>query len=112
MDLLLLTFNTQQQDCLYLNIYAPATVTSTSRLPVLLFIYGGSFTSGAATIPIYDGSVVSHNCMSIEHLKHAPHDTTTKIAGLKNDTIVVTTNYRLGALGFSAFPGYFHWPMV
>ena len=34
------------EDCLYLNVYSPANVTASSRLPVLVWLYGGAFVFG------------------------------------------------------------------
>ena len=67
------------EDCLYLNVYAPRDA-SFRRLPVMVWIHGGGFTGGAGSI--YDASVI------------AP----------KGNAIVVTINYRLGALGYLALP--------
>ena len=64
------------EDCLYLNIWTP---TRQRRISVLFWIYGGSFSTGTATLDVYDGIV---------------------LAGLF-DMVVVTVNYRLGTLGFS-----------
>jgi carboxylesterase type B len=63
------------EDCLYLNIYVPNTGT---KLPVLVYIHGGSFTSGGAND--YDGSELAKEL----------------------NVIVVTVNYRLGVFGFMA----------
>lgn len=68
------------EDCLYLNVWTPAA-TPDDRLPVMFWIHGGGFTSGSASMFIYDG----HN-----------------LAG--KGVVVVTINYRLGALGFMAHP--------
>ncbi|KAK9899041.1 alpha/beta-hydrolase [Cystobasidium minutum MCA 4210] len=73
------------EDCLYLNVYSPilpvANGTSSSNgtrtLPVAVWIYGGAFTSGSNLIPLYDGGNLAS----------------------RGDVIVVTVNYRLGALG-------------
>lgn len=65
------------EDCLMLNVFAPSAVSR--LLPVSVFFYGGSFVSGSTSIPLYDGAAV---------------------VAKSNDTIVVTANYRLGALGF------------
>jgi para-nitrobenzyl esterase len=67
------------EDCLYLNVYTPAPGSSGDRLPVLVWIHGGRFTLGAGRD--YDG---------------------TKLAA--DGIVVVTTNHRLGALGFLAHP--------
>jgi para-nitrobenzyl esterase len=66
------------EDCLYLNIYTPA-LRHHDHLPVLVWIHGGGFTGDGARN--YDGS---------------------KLAA--DGTVVVTINYRLGALGFLAHP--------
>ncbi|XP_067631087.1 carboxylic ester hydrolase isoform X2 [Eurosta solidaginis] len=66
------------EDCLYLNVYAPAN-RSTSPLPVMVWIHGGGFLFGSSknTLPL------SLMC---------------------EDVIVVTLNYRLGAWGFLCLP--------
>ncbi|PZP98507.1 MAG: carboxylesterase [Variovorax paradoxus] len=64
------------EDCLTLNIWRPAT--DDSKLPVLLFIHGGSNISGYTADPLYDGAALA------------------KAA----NAVVVTANYRLGVLGF------------
>ena len=61
--------------CLTLNVWTPAA--DEARRPVLFWIHGGGFTTGAGTIPWYDGT-----------------NLTTR------DAVVVSCNYRLGALGF------------
>lgn len=65
------------EDCLYLNVWAPAASPANGKLPVLVYFHGGGFASGDGSEPRYDGS----------HLA---------ARGL----IVVTVNYRLGAFGF------------
>jgi para-nitrobenzyl esterase len=67
------------EDCLSLNIWAPA---AGAKLPVFVWIHGGSLTTGAGSQPMYDG---------------------TRLA--KRGMIVVTINYRLGVLGYLAHPG-------
>ena len=64
----------ESEDCLYLNVWAPVGAES---LPVMVWIHGGSFTTGSGGIVWYDG---------------------TRLAG--RDVVVVAINYRLGALGF------------
>lgn len=67
------------EDCLYLNIYAPpATQPRDRKLPVMLWLHGGSFYMGSGCQQIYNGC----------HLTASGR------------AIVVTMNYRLGALGF------------
>lgn len=70
------------EDCLYLNVWRPATATSASRLPVMVWIYGGAFLFGSGSSP-----------------------TTSGVEFAKDGIILVTFNYRLGRLGFFAFPG-------
>lgn len=70
-----------KEDCLYLNVYTPAKARPDSRLPVMVWIHGGSFTIGSGSA--YDGSVLA----------------------AKYGLVVVTINYRLGALGFLALAG-------
>lgn len=65
------------ENCLYLNIYAPASSSASSALPVYVWIYGGGYVSGYSDK--FDGS---------------------NIAG--DDIIVVTMNFRLGFLGLLA----------
>jgi para-nitrobenzyl esterase len=68
------------EDCLYLNVWTPATSAS-DRKPVMVFTYGGGFTSGAGSEPRYDGEALA-----------------------KKGVVVVTSNYRLGAFGWFAHP--------
>ena len=67
------------EDCLYLNVYTPA-VTTTEKLPVIFWIYGGGNVDGESND--YDGS---------------------KMANMGH-TVVVTINYRLNLFGFLAHP--------
>jgi len=67
------------EDCLYLNVYAPAAHSSQGGRPVLVWIHGGGLVQDGARN--YDG---------------------TKLAA--DGAVVVTINYRLGALGFLAHP--------
>ncbi|MBD9394163.1 carboxylesterase/lipase family protein [Acidovorax sp. ACV01] len=71
----------ENEDCLFLNIYAPQSVASGSRdLPVLFWIHGGANASGSASD--YDPSLFVQ----------------------QEGVVVVTTNYRVGVLGFLAHP--------
>ena len=71
---------TTSEDCLYLNIWTPAG-TAAERLPVMVWIYGGGYTNGSASMPLYWGD---------------------KLA--ERGVVVVTLAYRLGPLGFLAHP--------
>lgn len=68
----------QSEDCLALNVWTPSTQ---GKAPVMMFIHGGSFTSGSGNLPLYDGGNLQ-----------------------KRGVVVVTINYRLGAFGFLAHP--------
>lgn len=66
------------ENCLYLNIWTPGNAINGARSPpVMLFIHGGAFVKGHASSPLYDGSAFA-----------------------SRGAVVVTFNYRLGALGF------------
>lgn len=64
------------EDCLSLNIWAPANAKDA---PVFVWIHGGSLTAGSSKEPSYDGSKLANQ-----------------------DMIVVSINYRVGALGYLA----------
>lgn len=68
------------EDCLCLNIWAPADASG-ERLPVMVWIYGGGLLNGTASTPLYEGDALA-----------------------RRGVIVVTFNYRLGAFGFLAHP--------
>jgi para-nitrobenzyl esterase len=73
---------TGAEDCLYLNIWAPSKAAATDKLPVIVFVYGGSNITGYTGDPVYDGAALA------------------KAA----NAVVVTVNYRLGIMGFLASP--------
>ena len=53
------------EDCLYLNVYTPASAKRKSRLPVMLWIHGGGFAAGAGSEPRYtDSALVSKTVWS------------------------------------------------
>jgi len=71
----------QSEDCLFLNVWVPAKTLPGSKLPVFFWIHGGAFVFG--TGGSYDPSQLAE----------------------ENNIIVVTINYRLGALGWLVEPG-------
>jgi para-nitrobenzyl esterase len=75
-----LALDPTDEDCLSLNIYQPADVPTSARLPVMVWIHGGSFITGSGRD--FDGSALA----------------------VRGDVTVVTINYRLGYLGFLAHP--------
>lgn len=72
--------NGVSEDCLYLNIWTPAT-RNTKNLPVLVYFFGGGNVAGDASEYRYDGESMA-----------------------KKGMVVVTTNYRLNIFGFFAHP--------
>lgn len=68
----------QSEDCLYLNVWTPASEAPAEGRPVMVWIHGGAFVTGSGIIPLYDGARMAE----------------------KGDVVVVTINYRLGPLGF------------
>jgi para-nitrobenzyl esterase len=71
------------EDCLYLNVWVPPTA---GRHAVMFYIHGGGFLSGDS------------GDMGIGPLLNGAHLAT------RRDVVVVTINYRLGALGFLVHP--------
>ncbi|OJZ06473.1 MAG: carboxylesterase [Sphingobacterium sp. 40-24] len=71
----------QSEDCLFLNVWTPATATEKSKLPVMVWIHGGGFVGGSGSGPASAGSAFA-----------------------KQDVILITINYRLGRLDHFAFP--------
>ena len=69
------------EDCLYLNLWSPASVKKGAKLPVMVWIHGGAFMFGSGSQADFSGEQFA-----------------------KQEVILVTFNYRLGRLGFFAFP--------
>ena len=69
------------EDCLYLNIWAPSEHNAENLLPVMFWIHGGGFVNGGTADPLSDGS---------------------KLA--REGVVLVSANYRLGRFGFFAHP--------
>ena len=68
------------EDCLYLNVWAPAK-SATVRRPVMVWFYGGGFQKGSASTPLYWGDELA-----------------------KKGVVIVNVSYRVGALGFLVHP--------
>ncbi len=79
-----------QEDCLHLNVWTPLGATTSSRLPVLFFIHGGGHVQGSASAQLADGTFLYDGG---------------RLAAASR-AVVVTAQYRLGALGFLAHPGF------
>ncbi len=69
------------EDCLYLNIWTPAPKAAHMHLPVIVWIYGGGFSNGSASMPLYWGDRLA-----------------------RKGIVVVTFGYRVGPFGFLAHP--------
>lgn len=69
-------YRPQSEDCLFLNIWTPAT-DARARLPVMVYVHGGAYATGSVTDPENDGAV---------------------LAG--RGVVLVTVNHRLNALGY------------
>ena len=69
------------EDCLTLNVWTPASANAKAKLPVMVWIYGGGFTTGSTSEPRQDGA----------HLA-------------TKGVIVVSFNYREGIFGFLTHP--------
>jgi para-nitrobenzyl esterase len=69
------------EDCLYLNLWTPSEFNG-HNFPVYVFFHGGGFMEGAGSVDVYNGANLAR----------------------KGQLVVVTVNYRLGALGFLAYP--------
>ncbi|HEX2780431.1 MAG TPA: carboxylesterase family protein [Gemmatimonadaceae bacterium] len=69
------------EDCLYLNVWEPASAKAGAKLPVLVYFYGGGFVAGDGAEPRYDGESMA-----------------------RRGIVVVTMSYRLGVFGFFSHP--------
>lgn len=69
------------ENCLFLNVYAPASATAKSKLPVMFWIHGGGYQGGSGSEPRHNGDFLP-----------------------TKGVILVTINYRLGVFGFLATP--------
>ena len=68
------------EDCLYLDLWTPAK-SPREKLPVIAWIYGGGFTGGMTSAPLYDGAHFA-----------------------KQGVVFVSLSYRVGPFGFLATP--------
>jgi para-nitrobenzyl esterase len=71
----------QDEDCLTLSLWTPNA--DTRGRPVMVWLHGGAYSSGAGSLPWYAGDRFAAN----------------------GDVVFVSVNYRLGALGFLYLPG-------
>lgn len=68
----------QDEDCLFLNVWSASTVRPGDGCPVMVWVHGGAYLLGSGSQPIYDAADLVAD----------------------GDLVVVTINYRIGALGF------------
>eukprot|EP01006_Ploeotia_vitrea_P004236 TRINITY_DN114146_c0_g1_i1.p1 TRINITY_DN114146_c0_g1~~TRINITY_DN114146_c0_g1_i1.p1 ORF type:complete len:557 (+),score=78.99 TRINITY_DN114146_c0_g1_i1:29-1699(+) len=73
---------TFDEQCLYLNVWAPANAKPGDKYPVAIFYHGGNYRRESASEVLYWGGDMCS----------------------QSNTIIVTADYRLGALGFFAHP--------
>lgn len=69
------------EDCLFLNVWKPATAKPGAKLAVMVFIHGGGFVNGGSSPAIYSGENFA-----------------------RDGVVFVSINYRLGRFGFFAHP--------
>ncbi len=72
---------TSSEDCLFINVWRPSETSPGAKLPVMMWIHGGAFVFGSGSHPDFSGAQFA-----------------------KQGVILVTFNYRLGRLGFFAYP--------
>jgi para-nitrobenzyl esterase len=73
------------EDCLSLNVWVPkAAATDGRKRPVMLWVHGGAYFIGFSAQPVYNGQALAD----------------------QGDVIVITINYRLGAVGFLDFRSF------
>ncbi|KAF9074673.1 Alpha/Beta hydrolase protein [Rhodocollybia butyracea] len=72
----------EDEDCLFLNVWAPTRSSDASSKPVVFWIYGGSLAFGTGSLPEYDGTSIASN----------------------QGIVVVSFNYRTNVFGFPGAP--------
>ncbi|PIL31444.1 hypothetical protein GSI_06145 [Ganoderma sinense ZZ0214-1] len=75
----------QSEDCLFLNVFRPSNVSAASKIPVLVWIHGGAYMSGAASDPEFDPTFLIQRSVAID-----------------KPIMFVSINYRLNTFGFLA----------
>ena len=69
------------EDCLYLNVWKPASAKAGAKLPVMVWIHGGGFVNGGSSPGVYSGANFA-----------------------RDGVVLISLNYRLGRYGFFAHP--------
>ncbi|KAK0473351.1 Alpha/Beta hydrolase protein [Armillaria novae-zelandiae] len=75
----------QSENAFSLNVFAPVTTEGLSKIPVMVWVYGGNLTTGSSNMPIYD-----------------PSEFVRAQAFSETPCIVVTGNYRVNVFGWLA----------
>jgi para-nitrobenzyl esterase len=75
-----MTQGVMSEDCLFVNVWTGAR-SAREKQAVMVFIYGGGFNEGSSSVAVYNGAELA-----------------------RKGVVVVTLNYRVGALGFLALP--------
>ncbi len=70
----------KSEDCLYVNVWTPAK-SAGEKIPVMVWIYGGGFSFGSTSEPVYSGENLA-----------------------KKGVVLVSIAYRVGQLAFLAHP--------
>jgi para-nitrobenzyl esterase len=80
-------YDNQDEDCLFLNVWAPGKSWGQKRrsYPVMVYFHGGAYSTGSVTDPLNDGAALA----------------------ARGDVVVVTVNHRLNALGYLYMPDRF-----
>ena len=68
----------EDEDCLFLNVWAPSGTLPGDAKPVMVWLHGGAYVMGASSQPLYDGCRLAS----------------------RGDVVVVSMNYRVGVFGF------------
>jgi para-nitrobenzyl esterase len=71
------------EDCLFLNVWAPSGAEAGDTKPVMVWVHGGAYIFGSGSQPLYDGQNLAS----------------------RGDVVVVTLNYRMGVFGFLDLSG-------
>ena len=79
----MMTTLSADEDCLRLSVTLPADRQPYEQLPVLVWVHGGSYVSGAGDLPLYDPAALV----------------------AEQRVVFVAVTYRLGLLGWLGYPG-------
>ncbi|TBU25308.1 alpha/beta-hydrolase [Dichomitus squalens] len=75
----------QSEDCLFLNVFRPSNISTSEKIPVLVWFYGGAFMNGAASNPQFDPTFLIQRSVATS-----------------KPIMFVSVNYRVNTFGFLA----------